>query len=189
MGGQASRPGRSWRGGVMVAARKGACGAIAALVMMPAVFAQSMREDAGGTRIANPDSPTLYVRGAAYSIQKKRGTSPDASTSGGEVRTSSGLTLELIDHSGKVLNASAQDTTVRSMAAGGSRPVVLAMSDAVNADPILVAQASPSDGVPPAPATAPKFEIRSYVVEGNSLLKPDKINRVLAPFTGKNKDF
>jgi hemolysin activation/secretion protein len=48
---------------------------------------------------------------------------------------------------------------------------------------------SPAEVVPAPPAGAPKFEIRIYVVEGNTLLTREKIDRVLAPFTGKNKDF
>ena len=35
----------------------------------------------------------------------------------------------------------------------------------------------------------PHFDIKSYHVEGNTLLATDQINSVLAPFTGKGKDF
>jgi len=34
-----------------------------------------------------------------------------------------------------------------------------------------------------------EFEIRQFQVDGNTLLQPDGINRALAPFTGKQKDF
>ena len=34
-----------------------------------------------------------------------------------------------------------------------------------------------------------RFEIRSYRIEGNTLLQPAQIERVLAPFVGKQKDF
>lgn len=42
---------------------------------------------------------------------------------------------------------------------------------------------------PPAAPAAPKFEIRKYVIEGNTLLSAGAIDRLLAPFTGRNKDF
>jgi hemolysin activation/secretion protein len=35
----------------------------------------------------------------------------------------------------------------------------------------------------------PHFDIKGYQVEGNTLLAPDKIESILAPFTGKGKDF
>lgn len=35
----------------------------------------------------------------------------------------------------------------------------------------------------------PHFDIRSYQVEGNTILAADKINSIVAPFTGKGKDF
>lgn len=56
------------------------------------------------------------------------------------------------------------------------------------APPLLLAQSGdiatgvPSDG-------APRFEIRSYRIEGNTLLQPADIARRLAPFTGGQKDF
>ncbi len=43
--------------------------------------------------------------------------------------------------------------------------------------------------IPAAPAAALKFDIGSYVVEGNTLLKADAIRTLLAPYTGKQKDF
>lgn len=52
---------------------------------------------------------------------------------------------------------------------------------------------TPSTSVPPAdvaPAPASlKFEIRRYFVEGNTLLSTEVLERVLAPFSGKGKDF
>ncbi len=41
----------------------------------------------------------------------------------------------------------------------------------------------------PNPNEIPHFDIKGYKVEGNTLLPPDKIDSVLAPFTGKGKDF
>jgi len=44
-----------------------------------------------------------------------------------------------------------------------------------------------------APATeipaAPRFDIKSFNVDGNTLLKPDEIERAVAPYTGTQKDF
>lgn len=52
---------------------------------------------------------------------------------------------------------------------------------------------APTPGVPPADAgpapPSPKFEIQRYLVEGNTLLTKEKVDQVLAPFIGKNKDF
>lgn len=42
-------------------------------------------------------------------------------------------------------------------------------------------QAPVSDGL--------KFEIRRYLIDGNTLLSPDVIDEALAPFTGRQKDF
>ncbi|HXF66977.1 MAG TPA: ShlB/FhaC/HecB family hemolysin secretion/activation protein [Burkholderiales bacterium] len=56
----------------------------------------------------------------------------------------------------------------------------------------VLAQATPSaaEAQPPvAPIVIPKFEITRYIVEGNTLLPQEELERVLAPFTGKNKDF
>ena len=35
----------------------------------------------------------------------------------------------------------------------------------------------------------PRFEIQGFVVEGNTILDPKSIDSLLAPFTGKNRDF
>src|SRR3954447_9703597 len=42
---------------------------------------------------------------------------------------------------------------------------------------------------PDAAATALRFDIQRYQVEGNTLLKPAVIERLVAPYTGKQKDF
>ncbi len=39
------------------------------------------------------------------------------------------------------------------------------------------------------PNEIPHFDINGYKVEGNTLLSPDKIDSIVAPFTGKGKDF
>ena len=48
--------------------------------------------------------------------------------------------------------------------------------------PLALAQPKPA---PP----APRFEIRSFVVQGNTLLPKAEVERVVAPFTGAGKDF
>ena len=48
--------------------------------------------------------------------------------------------------------------------------------------PSAESSALPSDG-------ALRFEIRQFVVEGNTLLSPQSANAVLAPFTGSGRDF
>ena len=59
--------------------------------------------------------------------------------------------------------------------------------------PVRVAQAppaaAPAEITPVATVAAPKFEIKRYQIEGNSLLPRQKLDAVLAPFTGKDKDF
>ncbi len=42
---------------------------------------------------------------------------------------------------------------------------------------------------PVAPIPAPRFEIRHFDVQGNTLLSPEVVEAAIAPFTGKNKDF
>jgi len=39
------------------------------------------------------------------------------------------------------------------------------------------------------PPPAPRFEIQRFVVEGNTLVPQSKVDRIVAPFTGKNRDF
>ena len=58
----------------------------------------------------------------------------------------------------------------------------------------ISAYAEPASGVAPAQAPAnlpiiPKFEIVHFDVSGNSLLDPAAIERILSPFTGKEKNF
>jgi hemolysin activation/secretion protein len=48
----------------------------------------------------------------------------------------------------------------------------------------------PQTQVAPTPPPAPvRFDIQRYVVEGNTLLPQDEVDRILAPFAGKNRDF
>ena len=60
------------------------------------------------------------------------------------------------------------------------------------AKPILLAQAASEPATwaaPAAPVAVPRFEIRRYLTQGNSLLSQERLNQVLQPFTGKDKDF
>ena len=50
--------------------------------------------------------------------------------------------------------------------------------------PAVFAQVSPAD-IP----AAPRFDITRVAVDGNTLLKPEDIERVFAPYVGKQKDF
>src|SRR6267154_1018663 len=45
---------------------------------------------------------------------------------------------------------------------------------------------SPSVAKPPVP---PRFEIQRFLVEGNTLLAQSELDRILTPFSGKNRDF
>src|SRR6185503_6122595 len=47
----------------------------------------------------------------------------------------------------------------------------------------------PAEVVPVEPAAPPKFEIKRYVVDGNTLLAREKIDQVLARYSGADKDF
>ena len=69
---------------------------------------------------------------------------------------------------------------------------------AATAPAVLHAQTGPEETPSVAPAAdivpvesiaPPKFEIRRYQLEGNTLLRPEAIDRVLAPYTGRDKDF
>src|SRR4051812_6648704 len=42
---------------------------------------------------------------------------------------------------------------------------------------------------PAADPTALRFDIERFEVDGNTLLKPETISRLVAPYTGKQKDF
>jgi len=56
---------------------------------------------------------------------------------------------------------------------------------------LILAQAQPSvapESVP-APAANPRFRINRFVVHGATLITADRLRLILAPFTGKNKDF
>ncbi len=57
------------------------------------------------------------------------------------------------------------------------------------AEPVKPVLTTPAEAAPIAPVFSPKFEIARYVLEGSTLLKPEEAGRVLAPFTGKDKDF
>jgi hemolysin activation/secretion protein len=53
------------------------------------------------------------------------------------------------------------------------------------ATPALVARAQQ----PQAPIPAPRFEIKRFDVQGNTLLPPEVVDAAVAPFAGANKDF
>lgn len=55
--------------------------------------------------------------------------------------------------------------------------------------PVLLAQAGGSQPNDSIVSDALRFEIRSYRAEGNTLLEEVAIKSLLAPFTGKNRDF
>ena len=42
---------------------------------------------------------------------------------------------------------------------------------------------------PQSPPAAPRFEIRGFLVEGNTLLSQSQLDRILTPFSGKDRDF
>jgi hemolysin activation/secretion protein len=70
------------------------------------------------------------------------------------------------------------------------KPAIRSAAESSNSGPILLAQAAvPQSDQPAAPSAAPKFEIRKYVIEGNTLLGAARIEQILVPFTGRNKDF
>ena len=52
----------------------------------------------------------------------------------------------------------------------------------------MPAPLAPTAEAGPVP-TSPKFEIQRYLIEGNTLLTKEKLDQVLAPFRGKDKDF
>ncbi len=72
-----------------------------------------------------------------------------------------------------------------------SAPLKLQLSETVtDADPRLAQAAMEAPVADKAPASdGLKFEIRRYLIEGNTLLSPDVIDEALAPFTGRQKDF
>ncbi|HET9404513.1 MAG TPA: ShlB/FhaC/HecB family hemolysin secretion/activation protein [Burkholderiales bacterium] len=56
-------------------------------------------------------------------------------------------------------------------------------------EPLAPAPTAPAEIVPVAPVASPKFDIRRYVLEGNTLLAQEKVEQVLGPYTGQSKDF
>ena len=71
-----------------------------------------------------------------------------------------------------------------------SAQLQLKISETFEGKNLLIAQAATgAPAVDVAPEGGLKFEIRHIQVNGNTLLQPDEINRALAPFTGKQKDF
>ena len=42
---------------------------------------------------------------------------------------------------------------------------------------------------PTAPVAAPRFDINAFDVEGNTLLPADEVQKLVQPFTGKQRDF
>ena len=64
-------------------------------------------------------------------------------------------------------------------------PALLAQGGSASSKP-----AAPAADIAPAePVAPPKFEIQRYQLEGNTLLRRETIDRVLTPYTGKEKDF
>ena len=54
---------------------------------------------------------------------------------------------------------------------------------------VQLAQSSLTPDNAPAVLAAPRFDIRSYRLDGNTLLKASDIAEAVAPYTGKSKDF
>jgi len=50
-------------------------------------------------------------------------------------------------------------------------------------------QSRPPIAAPAKPPAPPRFAIQRFVVEGNSLLAQGELDRILAPFSGKDRDF
>lgn len=73
------------------------------------------------------------------------------------------------------MDAVARDRPDAGQHSAEDRGILLAQADSIVAD-------GPGDG-------GLRFEIRSYQVEGNTLLPQPDIVRLLAPYTGKLKDF
>jgi hemolysin activation/secretion protein len=74
-------------------------------------------------------------------------------------------------------------------------PAAIAQAEPAKPGPAPIAQAGPVVPAPTAPPAEPsaaaplKFSISRYIVEGNTLLKQEQIDRVLAPYSGSGKDF
>jgi len=166
----------------MVTALNAMCRAIAVLMMAPSVFAQPVRADVGGVRF-DVSGYAIEGRGTAGLILTMDEARPAAPVP-------------------PLIVAQAQPQTAKPVPASPSAPVSsgaplqsphAAPRPAVEKPPVRVAQAPPSavpaEVTPVAPTAAPKFEIQRYQVEGNTLLTRQRLEHVLAPFTGKNKDF
>ncbi len=87
-----------------------------------------------------------------------------------------------------------QDRAPASEAAPRVAEAAASPSSAPASSVVVQAPAAPAaQPVPPADAStsaaALKFDIDRYLVEGNTLLKQDAINKVLGTYTGKQKDF
>ena len=50
-------------------------------------------------------------------------------------------------------------------------------------------QSRPPLAAPSKPPAPPRFAIQRFLVEGNSLLAQGELDRILAPFSGKDRDF
>jgi len=72
------------------------------------------------------------------------------------------------------------------IAQGGSVKTTPAKPSAEPSGPV---PSGTAEIVPVAPVVSPKFEIRQYLTDGNTLLTQEEIDRVLAPFVGQDKDF
>jgi len=48
---------------------------------------------------------------------------------------------------------------------------------------------APQAPTAPLPLAVPQFEIQRFLVEGNTLLKQSELDRILTPFSGRNRDF
>jgi hemolysin activation/secretion protein len=49
--------------------------------------------------------------------------------------------------------------------------------------------APPPQAAPQTPPVPPRFEIQRFLVDGNTLLAQSELDRILTPFSGKNRDF
>lgn len=70
------------------------------------------------------------------------------------------------------------------------QPVKPAPKPQPQAAPQAPAAPQPQQQVAPQPAPPPlKFEIQRYLIEGNTLLSLSELDKILRPFTGKDRDF
>ncbi|HEY3327484.1 MAG TPA: ShlB/FhaC/HecB family hemolysin secretion/activation protein [Novimethylophilus sp.] len=54
---------------------------------------------------------------------------------------------------------------------------------------LFIATAAMADDQPLVAPPSPKFDIQAFKVEGNSLLPQNEVSKLVAPFTGKSRDF